>query len=53
MHWHGTQEGFAGRKPIDQRIARSKKRTERSRQAVTFRTSPRVLRLGFLIDVRV
>ena len=25
MHWHGTQEGFAGRKPIDQRIARSKK----------------------------
>lgn len=24
-HWHGTQEGFAGRKPIDQRIARAKK----------------------------
>lgn len=24
-HWHGTQEGFAGRKPIDQRIARGKK----------------------------
>jgi len=24
-HWHGTQEGFAGRKPIDDRIARSKK----------------------------
>jgi hypothetical protein len=24
-HWHGTSEGFAGRKPIDQRIARSKK----------------------------
>ena len=24
-HWHGTQEGFAGRKPIDERIARSKK----------------------------
>ena len=24
-HWHGTQEGFAGRKPIDPRIARSKK----------------------------
>src|SRR5208283_2803071 len=24
-HWHGTQEGFAGRKPIDQRIAGSKK----------------------------
>ena len=21
-HWHGTQEGFAGRKPIDERIAR-------------------------------
>jgi hypothetical protein len=24
-HWHGTQEGFAGRKPIDERIARAKK----------------------------
>jgi len=24
-HWHGTQEGFAGRKPIDDRIARAKK----------------------------
>jgi hypothetical protein len=24
-HWHGLQEGFAGRKPIDQRIARAKK----------------------------
>lgn len=24
-HWHGTHEGFAGRKPIDQRIARGKK----------------------------
>lgn len=24
-HWHGTQEGFAGRKPIDQRISGSKK----------------------------
>ena len=24
-HWHGTQEGFAGRKPIDQRIVRGKK----------------------------
>jgi hypothetical protein len=24
-HWHGTDEGFAGRKPIDQRIARAKK----------------------------
>ena len=23
-HWHGTEEGFAGRKPIDQRIARKK-----------------------------
>jgi hypothetical protein len=23
-HWHGTQEGFAGRKPIDERIARAK-----------------------------
>lgn len=24
-HWHGIQEGFAGRKPIDQRIAKAKK----------------------------
>lgn len=24
-HWHGVQEGFAGRKPIDERIARSKR----------------------------
>ena len=24
-HWHGTNEGFAGRKPIDQRIVRAKK----------------------------
>lgn len=24
-HWHGTHEGFAGRKPIDERIARGKK----------------------------
>jgi hypothetical protein len=24
-HWHGTQEGFAGRKPIDERITRSKR----------------------------
>ncbi len=24
-HWHGTEEGFAGRKPIDQRIARARK----------------------------
>jgi hypothetical protein len=24
-HWHGIQEGFAGRKPIDQRITRAKK----------------------------
>src|SRR5215467_6608661 len=24
-HWHGLREGFAGRKPIDQRIAKSKK----------------------------
>jgi len=24
-HWHGTEEGFAGRKPIDERIARSKR----------------------------
>jgi len=22
-HWHGTEEGFAGRKPIDERITRS------------------------------
>src|ERR1700721_3336164 len=24
-HWHGTQEGFASRKPIDARIAKGKK----------------------------
>lgn len=24
-HWHGTSEGFAGRKPIDERIARGKR----------------------------
>ena len=24
-HWHGVQEGFAGRKPVDERIARAKK----------------------------
>ncbi len=28
-HWHGTDEGFAGRKPIDDRIAKAgKKRTK-------------------------
>jgi hypothetical protein len=24
-HWHGTEEGFAGRKPIDERIARARR----------------------------
>jgi hypothetical protein len=24
-HWHGTSEGFAGRKPIDEHIAKAKK----------------------------
>jgi len=24
-HWHNTEEGFAGRKPIDERIARGRK----------------------------
>jgi len=24
-HWHSTSEGFSGRKPIDERIARSKR----------------------------
>jgi hypothetical protein len=24
-HWHGMDEGFAGRKPIDERIARARK----------------------------
>jgi hypothetical protein len=24
-HWHGEKEGFAGRKPIDQRIAKSRR----------------------------
>jgi len=26
QYWHGLEEGFAGRKPIDERIARGKKR---------------------------
>jgi hypothetical protein len=26
-HWHGIQEGFAGRKPIDDRILRSQKKS--------------------------
>ena len=25
-HWHGETEGFAGRKPVDDRIARAKKK---------------------------
>jgi hypothetical protein len=24
-HWHGVQEGFAGRKPVDSRIAKAKR----------------------------
>ncbi|MFZ0759842.1 MAG: DUF2203 domain-containing protein [Candidatus Sulfotelmatobacter sp.] len=24
-HWHGVSEGFAGRKPVDERISRSRK----------------------------
>jgi hypothetical protein len=24
-HWHGMEEGFAGRKPVDERIARAKR----------------------------
>jgi len=24
-HWHGVNEGFAGRKPVDERIAKAKK----------------------------
>jgi hypothetical protein len=24
-HWHGTQEGFSGRKPIDERISKGRK----------------------------
>src|ERR1700736_1218610 len=24
-HWHGTEEGFAGRKPIDEKIAKAKR----------------------------
>jgi len=26
-HWHSTEEGFAGRKPIDDRIANAKKKS--------------------------
>lgn len=28
-HWHGLDEGFAGRKPIDQRIANAKKNRQK------------------------
>jgi hypothetical protein len=28
-HWHGTNEGFAGRKPVDQRIANAGKKRPR------------------------
>ena len=28
-HWHGTEEGFAGRKPIDERISGKKKDPEK------------------------
>ena len=24
-HWHGTEEGFAGRKPVDERITKAKR----------------------------
>jgi hypothetical protein len=27
-HWHSTTEGFAGRKPIDERIAKAPKKTQ-------------------------
>lgn len=27
-HWHSTEEGFAGRKPIDERIARAGKKKQ-------------------------
>lgn len=27
-HWHGLTEGFAGRKPIDDRIAKARKRSQ-------------------------
>jgi hypothetical protein len=30
-HWHGTDEGFVGRKPIDERIAGSKERPANDR----------------------
>ncbi|HUI82745.1 MAG TPA: DUF2203 domain-containing protein [Candidatus Binatia bacterium] len=26
-HWHGTEEGFAGRKPIDERILKGQKKS--------------------------
>ena len=28
-HWHGTNEGFAGRKPIDDRIAKARKKRQK------------------------
>jgi hypothetical protein len=27
-HWHGTAEGFAGRKPIDERIGKAGKKKQ-------------------------
>ena len=27
-HWHGTEEGFAGRKPIDERILKGQKKSQ-------------------------
>jgi hypothetical protein len=27
-HWHGTEEGFAGRKPIDERILRDQRKSQ-------------------------
>ncbi len=27
-HWHGTDEGFAGRKPIDERILRDQRKSQ-------------------------
>src|SRR6266849_8984169 len=32
-HWHGTDEGFAGRKPIDERITGPKERPSKERPA--------------------
>ena len=39
-HWHGTEEGFAGRKPIDDRIAKANKAPDLSSQLAALSHHP-------------